>query len=71
MCPLANTPEKKPALFLGQMLFNPQWNLPVQKLQLEGGGGCSPFHLTPPTGLGGREVGEAGSLVFIHQTKSL
>lgn len=69
MCCLANTPEKKPALFLGQMLFNPQWNLPVQKLQLgmRGGGGCSPFHLTPPTGLGGRWVRLEVLSSFIRQ----
>lgn len=39
MCRLANTPKEKPALFLGQPLFNPQWTLPVQKLQLVWGGG--------------------------------
>lgn len=52
MCHLANTPKEKSALFLGQMLFNPQWNLPVQKLQLGGGGAdCSPFYSTLPTRL--------------------
>lgn len=67
---LANTPEKKPALFLGQMLFNPQWNLPVQKLLLGMGGGLFSLPLDP-SHRPGREVGEAGSLVFIHQTKCL